>query len=177
MNMSNKLDEITARAKAFADARSKLEEYVRVLADGIEQLRRDNLPKIRRAITRAAELEAELKQLVEASPEHFTRPRTIELHGIQLGFKKSKGTVVFSNPEKVVELIEKKLPEMVDILVKTEKKPLKGPLQKLTVQQLKSIGCEVKGAGDQVVVRAVDNDIEKLVQLLLKGEVAEESDT
>lgn len=173
---NSSLDQISNAARSFAEARNTLAALVTELNDGIEALRRDNLPAIRRAITRAADLQAKLKGLVEASPENFVKPKTLVLHGIKVGFEKGRGAVKFDDPAKVVELIRRKLPEMADVLIKSTEKPLKGPLQQLTVQQLKSIGCEVDATGDQVVVRAVESDIEKLVAALLKGREEDDED-
>lgn len=174
--MPTKQDEIAARAKVFADARDKLRQLVDALNEGLEQLKRDNLPGIRRQVTRVAQLQAELTELVRDAPEHFVKPRTLVLHGIKVGFEKERGSVTFEDADKVVELIEKKLPDLADLLIKTEKKPLKKGLQQLTVQQLKSIGCTVTDAGDRVVVQAVDSAVEKLVTALLKGVAVEQEE-
>ncbi|MDP3612591.1 MAG: hypothetical protein Q8R98_12115, partial [Rubrivivax sp.] len=88
---------------------------------------------------------------------------------IRVGFEKGKGAISFEDADQVVKLVKKKLPELLDQLVKTEEKPLKGGLKQLTVAQLKSVGCTVEETGDQVVVRAVDSDVDKLVKALLKG--------
>lgn len=175
--MPTKQDEIAARAKTFADARDKLQQLVDALNEGLEQLKRDNLPGIRRQVNRVAQLQAELTELVKGAPEHFVKPRTLVLHGIKLGFQKEPGSIAFDDADKVVELIEKKLPDLAELLIKTEKKPLKKGLQQLTVQQLKSIGCTVTDAGDRVVVQAVDGAVEKLVTALLKGVAVEQEAT
>ena len=169
------MKDIEAQTKAYADARTKLAEIVSVLQDGLEALKRDNLPRIRRQITRLAELEAELKFAIDLAAELFVKPKTVVLHGIKVGFEKGKGAILFEDDDKVVALIEKRLPELAEQLVKTTKKPLKTGLAQLTVQQLKSIGCTVEEAGDQVVVRAVDKDVDKLVTALLKGAAVEEA--
>lgn len=174
--MTTKLDEISARAKTFADARDKLQQLVDALNEGLEQLKRDNLPGIRRQVNRVAQLQAELAAMVEAAPEHFVKPRTVVLHGIKVGFQKGVGVVSWSDADKVVELIEKRLPDLADVLIKTEKKPLKKPLSQLTVAQLKSIGCSVTEDADRVVVQAVDGAVEKLVSALLKGVATEQEE-
>jgi hypothetical protein len=89
------------------------------------------------------------------------------LHGVRVGFAKGKGRIEYEDADKVVALIDKKLPELADELVRTERKPLKSALERLTVQQLRAIGCTVEEAGDRVVVRAEDTDIDRLVTALL----------
>lgn len=168
------MNEIEARTKVYADARSKLAEVVSTLQEGLDALKKDNLPRIRRQVQRLAELEADLKALIEQAPDLFVKPKTVVLHGVKVGFEKGKGAILFDDEDKVVQLIEKRLPDLAEQLVKTTKKPLKGGLAQLTVQQLKSIGCTVEEAGDQVVIRAVDKDVDKLVTALLKGAAVEE---
>lgn len=169
------MTEIEARTKAYADARNRLSEIVTELTDGIEALKRDNLPRVRRAIARTAELESLLKADLANAAELFTKPKSVVLHGIRVGFEKGKGAIQFEDEDKVVQLIERRLPELAEQLVKTTKKPLKTGLAQLTVQQLKSIGCTVEEVGDQVLVRAVDKDVDKLVGALLKGAAVEEA--
>lgn len=168
------MKEIEASTKVYAEARTKLTELASGLNDGLEALKKEYLPRIRRQVARQAGLESELKALIEQAPELFLKPKTVVLHGIRVGFEKGKGAILFDDEDKVVKLIEKRLPDLVEQLVKTTKKPLKGGLAQLTVQQLKSIGCTVEEAGDQVVVRAVDKDVDKLVTALLKGAAVEE---
>lgn len=163
------MNEIEDRTKAYADARNRLAEIVTELQSGLDAIKRDNLPRIRRAVARTAELESALKQVIEAAPALFAKPKTVVLHGIRVGYEKGKGSISFDDEETLVRLIERKLPDLADQLVKTTKKPLKTGLAQLTVQQLKSIGCAVEEAGDQVVVRAVDRDVDRLVTALLKG--------
>jgi hypothetical protein len=168
------LDPIDAKARVYAEARDRLAASVAALNDAITALKRDQLPLIKRHLRRAFEVENELRGLVEANPHLFTKPRTVVLHGVKLGFQKGSGGISFDDPEHVCKLIQKKLPDMADVLIKNDPKPIKKALQQLTVQQLKSIGCEVEEAGDRVVVKAVDSAVDKLVTALLKS-IADEA--
>jgi arsenate reductase-like glutaredoxin family protein len=167
------MNDIEARVQSYAAARHKLAEAVQQLHDGIENLRRSNLPRIKRNLERASELHAEVVALIAASPELFVKPRSVVLHGIKVGYEKGKGAISFEDADQVVKLIGKKLPDQADVLIKTTSKPVKSALKQLTVQQLKSIGCTVEESGDQVLVRAVDSEVDKLVSALLKGAEAE----
>jgi hypothetical protein len=167
--MSTKLDDINKRAREFSDAREKLAEYVRELNDGIEALKRDNLPKVRRALNRAAQLQEDLKAAVEDAPEHFTKPKTLVLHGIKVGYGKGRGSIEWADDSTLIKAIRKQLPDQFDVLVKTTEKPLKTPLAQLTADQLRKLGVKVEETGNVVIVRAVDSEVEKLVTALLKG--------
>ncbi len=168
------LDPIDAKARVYTEARERLAASVAELNDAIAALKRNQLPVIKRHLRRAFELENELRAMVEANPHLFTKPRTVVLHGVKLGYQKGAGGISFDDPDHVCKLIQKKLPELADVLIKNEPKPIKKALQQLTVQQLKAIGCEVEEAGDRVVVKAVDSAVDKLVTALLKG-IADEA--
>jgi arsenate reductase-like glutaredoxin family protein len=161
------MDAVARGARDYAEARTLLAELVTALNDGLEAMKREHLPPIRRALERASRTERALRELVQASPQLFVRPRTVVMHGIKVGFAKGAGKVSFEDSDQVVALIEKKLPELADVLILTEKKPAKKALLQLDVKQLKAIGCTVEETGDQVVVKATGSDIDKLVELLL----------
>lgn len=165
----NAITDIENRAKAYSEARTKVAEYVAELQSGIDALNRMHLPKLKRAVNRAAELAQQLRDQVAEAPELFEKPRTAIFHGIKVGFEKGKGAVDFDDDDRVVALIKKKLPDQADVLIKTTEKPVKSALKQLSVKELQSIGCTVEETGDQVVVRAVDRDVDKLVNALLKG--------
>lgn len=163
------LDPIDAKARVYAEARDRLAGSVAALNDAITALKREQLPLIKRHLRRAFDLESDLRNLVEASPHLFTKPRTVVLHGVKLGYQKGAGAISFDDPDHVCKLIQKKLPELADVLITSNPKPVKKALQQLTVAQLKSIGCQVEEAGDRVVVKAVDSAVDKLVTALLKS--------
>jgi hypothetical protein len=161
--------DIEARAKAYAEARDTLAARVTALNDELEAAKRAHLAHVKRGVARTAQLEAELKAAVEAAPALFTKPKTVVLHGIKIGYEKAKGGIVIEDEAQTCKLIRKRLPELAEQLIKVEETPLKSGLAQLTAQQLKTIACQVKETGDQVVVRPVDKDVDKLVTALLKG--------
>lgn len=163
------IDQIEARAKAYAQARERLAEAVSGLNAAIDALKREQLPAIKVHLRRAFEAESRLRALVEQNPELFVKPRTVVLHGVQVGYAKGKGTITFEDADQVVRLIERKLPEQADVLIALKKTPVRKALAQLSVAQLKAIGCSVTEVGDQVVVRVVDAAVEKLVDAMLRS--------
>lgn len=163
------LDPIDTKARIYAEARQRLADAVAELNLAMAALHREHLPVIKRHLNAAFRHENELRALVEASPHLFRKPRTVVLHGIKVGFEKGKGMVVINDPAQCVALIDKRLPELADTLVITERRPAKAAIAQLSVQQLKAIGCSVAEADDRVVVRAVDTAVDKLVTALLKA--------
>jgi hypothetical protein len=167
------IKDIEAAAKAVAEQRDRVAACVDTIEQARAALLRDELPKLRRHMAKLAEQEQALRDKVAEAPHLFTKPRTLVLHGLKVGFEKGKGKIVFDDADAVVALIDKKLPELAEVLVITDRKPNRKAMAQLTVQQLRSLGVTVEEAGDAVVVRAVNSDIDKLVLALLKGFAAD----
>lgn len=161
------LNEIDNLTKRYADRRAALAELMESLESEIEALKRRRLPAIRRASEVAANERAALQCAIEDSRELFVRPRTVVLHGIKIGIVKGKGKIEWDDEDQVVTLIEKKLPELADTLLKTTKKPIKAALAELSAAELKKIGVTVEDAGDVALIKPAASDIDKLVDRLL----------
>ncbi len=168
------LGEIETAARKFAAARQELSDLVGELNEKIEALKRQRLTDIKRAVAKAAEHHTKVHDLVEGAPELFKKPRTLVLHGIKVGFQKGKGGISFSDPERVCELIRKHLAEQADTLIRKVESPNKEALGLLPVADLKRIGCNVTEADDQVVIKATDSDVDKIVTALLANATEEQ---
>lgn len=168
------LGEIETAVRKFAAARQELGDLVGELNEKIEALKRQRLTEIKRAVARAAERQSEVHNLVEGAPELFVKPRTFVLHGIKIGFQKGKGGIEFSDPDRVCELIRKHLPDQEEALIRTKESPNKEALGLLPVADLKRIGCNVAEADDQVVIKATDSEVDKIVTALLEHATEEQ---
>ncbi|MBV2160527.1 host-nuclease inhibitor Gam family protein [Achromobacter denitrificans] len=174
MNVSPaSLADIETRAKRYAEAREKLAELVSDLNAGIEALKRQAMPELKRAIARASEHHAQLKALIEAAPELFVKPRTVVFHGIKCGYLKGKGGIVWDDADAVVAAIQKNLPDQAEALIRWTGKPLKEAINQLDVATLKKIGCRVVDTGDEVFIKPVDSAVDKMVDALLKDATEE----
>lgn len=169
------MNEIERLTKVFAERHGALAEIVAEVNEAIEAIKRRHLPTIKRRVGASAEAHAELKAEIESSPELFVKPRTIVAHGIRVGFQKGKGKIDFDDEERVVELIHKLLPKESDVLLITTEKPSKDALLRLDVATLKKLGCSVEEAGDQVVIKPTDSNVDRLVRALLKDAIDEET--
>lgn len=163
------LKDIEPKAKAYSEARAKVVEIVTDLNAGIEALKRDSMPGLKRAIARAAEKHDQLKAIIEESPDLFVKPRTVVFHGVKIGYAKGKGGIAFDDAAQVIKLIRKHHPDAADTLIKTTETPVKDALAQLTVAELKKLGCKVVDASDAVVIKPTDSEVDKLVDVLLKG--------
>jgi len=167
------LNQIDTKARAYSDARDRLRELCAALEDGMKALRQEHLPGIRRALNRAAEAEAALEALVEQAPELFVKPKTVILHGIRVGFVKSKGKIEFSDADRVVALIKKHFPDQADVLIATTEKPVKDALNGLTAADLRKLGINVVEGDDAVYIKPADSALDKMVDALLKAATEE----
>jgi uncharacterized coiled-coil DUF342 family protein len=167
------MEQIESKARAHAKARESLAKVVLGLQDQIDDLKRVYLPRIKSLVNKAADTSGELLQLVNESPELFKKPKSVTFHGIKLGYQKEKGKIEFDDPDQVIKLIRKHLPDLVDTLIATTEKPSKDALNNLTAEQLKKIGVKVTSDSDVVFIRPADSDVDKMVNALIKGATEE----
>lgn len=171
------LQDIEARAKRYADHRANLASQVGDLNDALAAIKRKHLPAIKRTLARVAEEQDALKALIDDAPQLFVKPRTRVLHGVKLGFAKGKGSIQFDDAERVCALIVKHLPDQADVLFTVRRKPVVAAIAQLAAADIKRIGCRVIDSGDQVVIKPVDSDVDKLVDALLdKATEADDED-
>jgi acetolactate synthase small subunit len=162
------LSDIEILTREYADHYQQLAGDIDELESAIRVLKKKALPGIKRAAARAAGAKEKLKAAIEAAPQLFEKPRTRLFHGVKVGITKKKGRVEWDNEAKVVERIERLLPQdQVELLIRTEKSVLKPGVYDLTAADLKRLGITIVGDGDEVVVKVVDSDIEKMVDALL----------
>ncbi|NLO92529.1 MAG: hypothetical protein GX410_11140 [Elusimicrobia bacterium] len=164
------LAEIESKTKDYADARTILRERMDALESELTAIKKRHITGIKRASEVAAGKLVILKGLVEEHPDLFKKPRTVIFNGIKVGFRKGKGGMNWEDDEDVVRRIQKYFPDQFDTLVKTKLSPKATGLEDLSAAELKKLGVEVTETGDEVVVKATDSDIDKLVNALLKDE-------
>jgi hypothetical protein len=170
------LGEIERLTKDYADWRMQLSEAVLVAEHEIAAMKRQHVVTIKRKVEAVAERQASLKAAIEASPELFTKPRTMIMHGVKIGFQKEKGKISWADANQVIRLIKKHFSEQADVLIKTTEKLIKAALQQLPAADLKRIGVTVGETGDAVVIKSTDSEIDKLVNALLKGDEPDEEE-
>lgn len=161
-------------AKTLRAARDTVVDRVTTLHEEVTTLRNRKLPGIKSAVASAKEAEAKLEQAIIAAPASlFESPRTLVAHGLKFGFSKGRGKIEWADEATVIDRIEKLFPDQVKVLVKVEKSVRKKALGALKADELKRLGCTVREAGDHVYIEGVADDIEKLVNRLLKEDSAQ----
>jgi len=161
--------EIELLAKAYADRRALLADRLTALDRDLAAVKKKHMRELKRHVALTAETELMLREAIMETPELFDKPKTRIVHGIKVGFRKGKGKIEWEDDAQLVALIKKKFPDFVDDLIITTEKPSATGLEDLDAAELRKLGVTVEEAGEQVVVKPVETDIEKLVKLLLKG--------
>lgn len=175
MEQMKTLGELETLTKKYAEARLVLSDLVGALNVKIDALKREAMPELKRAVAKTADRYAELAAGIDTSRELFVKPRTYVWHGVKIGVEKGKGKIELEDEDRTMKLIRKHLAEQADVLIKHEEYVSKSALKNLTVAELKSIGCTVEETDDQVVIRATDREVDKLVNALLKSAIDEET--
>lgn len=156
--------------RRLADAHGSLVSEVQALQAELEACKRARLGRIKVLVARMRERRAEVSEMIGEHPEAFEKPRTVELHGWRLGLRKQRGGLRIGDVERTVELIEKVFgPEEGARLLRIKKSPDKEALDKLTVCELRKVGVEVLADTDKVVVEPTTDDVDRIVDALMKA--------
>jgi len=162
------LSTIEKLTKDYSDERRKLAELVGIMENEVAAIKRRYIRNIRAHVDKAAGHYETLKAAVEEAPELFVKPRTIIFHGVKVGYQKGKGGIAWDDDEQVIKLIKKHFPEQAEVLIKTVETPVKKALDNLAAADIKKLGITVKDDGDQIVIKGMDSEIDKLVDALLR---------
>lgn len=162
------LAQIEAATLKYAEERSALGKLVETLNDKMDRIKKDALPEIRKAVNRTAEKQSVLQALIEAAKDLFLKPRTQIFHGIKIGFNKGKGKVECGDIPQLVERVRKQCPKEFDTLFETHYKPIADNFGRLDAATLRKLGVNIIEADDQVVIKATDSGVDKIVAALLK---------
>ena len=128
---------------------------------------------LKRSLNKTADRQSALAALITSARHLFVKPRTITMHGVQFGFRKSKGTLDWEDTDQVVKLIRKHLPDQADVLIRTTETPNAKAIEQLPVNDLKRIGCTLTESSDSIVIKATDSELEKFVSKILEDTLEE----
>lgn len=162
------LAEIESRCAEYEAQSEGLELLIGDLEADLAEVKRKHIAKIKRQAGVLARLKAELISGIESSPNLFTKPKTLTVNGVKVGFASSVGKLVFEDEQQVLKLIRKHFPDREELLISKTEEPNKSTLKKLPAEDLARLQCEIEGEGDTVVVSRVAGDIEKLVGKLME---------
>jgi len=170
------IDEIMDLARAYARARSLLDERAGELRDIQLAAARRRLRGIRSA---AAEASAARDALLEAVDGHrglFERPRTRSADGIKFGLRKRPGRMLVPDESGAIAKLRRLLGPEAEALVRTKESLARPALKDLDARTLAAAGVQVVDAVDEPVVAVPADDLDRLVEALLDGMDGEEGE-
>lgn len=162
------LSDIENRAADLRKQWDKVSDALSRMDAEISAVRKAHMVALRPMIKKLVSLRSTLNDTIEANPQLFERPRSQTMHGIKLGFQKQRGKTVIKDAAKTVALIRKHLSDKFEQLVKVTETPDKTAIGKLTGNELKKIGVRVEDDTDDVVLKPIESETEKLINALLK---------
>jgi len=166
MSSMEELVELTTR---YAEQHNALRVLMETLEGEVDAIRRNALPAIRSRIARVSAAHEALYQAIEGSPDLFVKPRTVIIAGVRVGLAKGRGRVEIDDEAAVVDRIRRLLPEeQADLLIRVRESVDRNAVGDLTVADLKRLGIRIEESGDEVVIKAADSSVDKLVAALLK---------
>lgn len=167
MSTEQSLKEIDSLAADLCAVRAKLAAALERMADDVRALERQRAYSIKRIFESAVSRQRMLSDMIEDNRGLFAKPKSRIVQDLKFGLRKGKGGIDFEDEDQVIALIERKLPEKSDILIKTTKKVLKSGLNQLDVKDLKAIGCTVEESGDVIFVQSIDSALKKQIDRML----------
>jgi phage host-nuclease inhibitor protein Gam len=144
-----------------------LESMISDLEKDLEAAKQKHLRNIKRQAGVVANCEAELRSLIESGAELFTKPRTITVHGVKVGYTTSTGRLEFDDEETVIALIKKFRKDDADSFIRRKESVNKDALKTLEIADLRKLGCVIEDSGDVVVLKRVAGDVEKIINKLI----------
>lgn len=170
------IDRIEQLCGQFAAQRKVLANKMSKLDQELSRVKRRYVAEIKHHAALVAETEADLAAAIEASPEQFDKPKTKIFHGIKVGFRKGQGKLEWEDDEKTVAKLKKRLGDDAGDYIITTEKPSRDALKCLDEATLGKLGIELVGADDQVVVKPVESEIEKLVKAIMANVHEDDAD-
>ena len=159
---------IEALCREYAQARERLAETGGGIKEEQRAAVRRRLYVLRRRIAQVAAAKESLMEAIAGAPHLFARPRTRAFEGVKVGYRKGQGKVEFDDMEaKAIQRIRKRLPEHAAQLVRVKETIDKNAARKLGGNVLAAAGISIIEVGDEAVVAAAPDDLDKLVDALL----------
>lgn len=154
--------------------RDKLEEELAQLQARIEAEKRAHLPILRRLVISTTDARDKLAAMIESARGLFDSPRSRTYSGIKAGLQKGKAKLHCADKGRTVELIREEMPAMAPQLIRKREEPILTAMDTLSDEQLRRIGVTRQDPGDQVIIKQMDSDLDKLVDSLIGAELEEE---
>lgn len=162
---------IEAATSFYARARHELAAEMDALREKLKAAQAEHRLTLIALLDQAANARSGLQTLLETFPWLFEKPMTKQLHGIKIGFRKLPGQVEYADDEaNVIARIREHLRGKVRQLIAIKETVRKDALKDLTAAELAAIGASIVDCGEEVVIKAIDTDLDRLIKGLIADE-------
>jgi len=135
----NRLTEILGIAESLADISETLKKHLDALDKQRQAIEMEFYKKILPMTRQYAQQRTELERLIGLNPQHFIKPRTLEVKGVKFGMKKSKGKLIVEDKDITIEKIKSLLSGKQDLLIEKKEFLVKASLSKLTPDEMAAV--------------------------------------
>jgi len=166
----NRLTEIIGVAESLADVSDILKKHLDALEKQQQALRMEFYKKILPMSRQYSQQRKQLEILVGDNPQHFIKPRTIEVKGVKFGMKKSKGKLIVEDKDQTIEKIKTLLKGKEDLLIEMKESLVKASLSKLAPHEMEAVGVKKEADNSNAVFIQIKslNNSESLLQKLVE---------
>jgi hypothetical protein len=168
--------DIDLQAETYRQAQDRLHQLLAELRAAQDSMQRERTPGIRRAVIEAKRARAELAASVRSAPELFVRPKSRQVHGIEVGFRKQPDAWQWPDDPKLCAQIRKVLPDQAEVLIEIKESPVRRALKQLNAALVRKLGILIRPGRDEVLCKPVDGEVDKLLALLM-GDLKLEEET
>lgn len=171
------IEQIELLTKNYAAARAELAERMNALREEQEAAKRRRMQGIKNSLDRVQASYTALEAAITEGRALFEKPKTRLFHAIKVGWQKQKGKVKIADKTATIAALRKHLGiDEAKAYIKTTEKPIATALAQLSGAILKKCGITVDDDGDAVLIKAQDDEIDKLVDALLGKAADAEAD-
>jgi len=167
--------DVEQKTKQYSELYTGLTDLVAAMQGEMKEVQDKYRGQIKSALTKLKTSGENLRNMIELNKDSFDKPKTQTFYDIRVGYAKGKGKKEFDN-DITIKLIKKHFPDKAESLIKITEKVISKALDTLSVIELKKIGVEIESAGDEVVIRNVNDEIEKMINKILNSGEKEDTD-
>ena len=161
------MDDIVARARAFAATRAATEALVEDIRAVQRKALGGRLRALRSRIAEQAASEDALRAAILARPDLFVRPRTVAVDGIRFGLRKQPGAIALGDEAQAIGRLRRRFPGRAEALIRVRETLDRAALRKLPAADLAQLGITVERATDEVTIAAGRDELDRVVAALL----------
>lgn len=165
------LDDIRAAADRLAVAHTATTARAALCQDEIKAAIQPIYDRHRAGMDAAAEEEAAahraLLNLLDAAPQLFDKPRSINVNGVRAGYRKAEDSLDWGDDAALIKRIRALLPAQADLLIRTEETLVLDALAQLPAAAHQKLGINRITGADNPFVTIGAADVEKLAQALI----------